>query len=37
MTPVWTRVYNDAIQPYTAHEITLDEAWHAGVRPVRSS
>ena len=36
MTPVWTRVYDDAIQPYTAHEVTLEEAWQAGVRPVRS-
>ncbi|MDA1053696.1 MAG: flagellar type III secretion system pore protein FliP [Planctomycetota bacterium] len=37
MTPVWTDVYNDAIQPYTAanSDMSLDEAWAAGVRPVR--
>jgi flagellar biosynthesis protein FliP len=37
MTPVWTDVYNDAIQPYTApnSSMTIDEAWQAGVRPVR--
>ncbi|MBC8354151.1 MAG: flagellar type III secretion system pore protein FliP [Planctomycetes bacterium] len=37
MTPVWTDVYNDAIQPYTAEnsDMSLDEAWAAGVRPVR--
>ncbi len=35
MTPVWTQVYHDAVEPYTAHEMTLEEAWQAGVRPVR--
>jgi flagellar biosynthetic protein FliP len=35
MSPVWTRVYNDAIKPYTSEEITLSEAWEAGVKPVR--
>jgi flagellar biosynthetic protein FliP len=37
MTPVWTEVYNDAIQPYTAanSDMTIEEAWVAGVRPVR--
>jgi flagellar biosynthetic protein FliP len=35
MSPVWTKVYNDAIGPYTAREITLDEAWKSGVKPVR--
>ncbi|TWU16253.1 flagellar type III secretion system pore protein FliP [Allorhodopirellula heiligendammensis] len=37
MTPVWTRVYDDAIAPYTDPEIemTLIEAYDAGSIPVR--
>jgi flagellar biosynthesis protein FliP len=35
MTPVWKQVYNEAIVPYTEHRISLDEAWTAGVSPVR--
>lgn len=37
MTPVWQQVYDDAIQPYTSSErnMSLEEAWNAGVRPVR--
>jgi flagellar biosynthetic protein FliP len=35
MSPVWNKVYTDALQPYTQHEITLEEAWNAGVKPVR--
>jgi len=37
MTPVWTEVYTESIQPYTdpAVEMSLDEAWDAGTRPVR--
>jgi flagellar biosynthetic protein FliP len=35
MWPVWTRVYHDAIEPYASHQITLEEAWTAGVKPVR--
>lgn len=37
MTPVWTDVYNDAIEPYTAanSNMSIEEAWTAGVRPVR--
>lgn len=37
MTPVWTEVYQQSIQPYTdpAIEMSLDEAWDAGTRPVR--
>ncbi len=36
MTPVWTVIYEDAVVPYTADEgMTLDEAWAAGVQPVR--
>ena len=28
MTPVWSEVYNDAIQPYSREEIGLEEAWN---------
>lgn len=37
MTPVWTKVYNDAIKPYSdpQSEMSLEEAWVAGVKPVR--
>ena len=35
MTPVWKQVYNEAIIPYTEHRMSLDEAWTAGVAPVR--
>ena len=37
MTPVWTRVYDDAIKPYSDSEteMTLAEAYEAGALPVR--
>jgi len=35
MSPVWNKVYTDAIVPYTQREMTLDQAWNAGVKPVR--
>ncbi len=35
MTPVWTQVYEDAVVPYSDRQISLDEAWKAGVAPVR--
>jgi flagellar biosynthetic protein FliP len=37
MTPVWTEVYVESIRPYTDPEIemSLDEAWEAGTRPIR--
>ena len=35
MTPVWTRVYQDAIKPYSDEQIGLDEAWERGTQPVR--
>ncbi len=35
MSPVWNRVYTDAIKPYAAQEISATEAWDAGVKPVR--
>ncbi len=35
MTPVWKQVYDDAVVPYTNKEIGLEQAWNAGVEPVR--
>ncbi len=34
MTPTWKEVYNDAIVPYTAKQISLDEAWDRGTKPI---
>lgn len=37
MTPVWNRVYTDAIQPYTdpGTEMTAEEAFEKGAKPLR--
>jgi flagellar biosynthetic protein FliP len=37
MTPVWSDVYYEAIEPYSrpGSKMTLDEAWEAGARPIR--
>jgi flagellar biosynthetic protein FliP len=35
MTPVWTQVYQQAIVPYTAKQISMEQAWTAGAAPVR--
>jgi flagellar biosynthetic protein FliP len=37
MSPVWTRVYNDAVDPYTqpGSRMTTTEAWERGVQPIR--
>lgn len=35
MSPVWTKVYHEAIGPYTRQEKTIDQAWRDGVQPVR--
>jgi flagellar biosynthetic protein FliP len=35
MTPVWKKVYDDAIVPYTERKIGLDDAWQAGITPIR--
>lgn len=37
MSPVWTKVYKDAIEPYTkdGSQMTATEAWEQGVAPVR--
>lgn len=34
MAPVWKEVYDDAVVPYTNRQISLEEAWDAGVRPI---
>lgn len=38
MTPVWNDVYRNAIEPYTDPQgtMSLEEAWQAGVRPIRT-
>ncbi len=35
MTPVWQEVYQQGIGPYTAGELTLDQAWDGAIAPVR--
>lgn len=37
MAPVWTRVYDDAVEPYTNPdvEMSLQEAYEAGAMPIR--
>jgi len=35
MTPVWKQVYDEAITPYTDQQIDLQQAWTAGIAPVR--
>jgi len=35
MMPVWKHVYDDSVVPYTQRRITLDEAWDAGIQPIR--
>jgi flagellar biosynthesis protein FliP len=35
MTPVWKQVYNEAVVPYTQHQISGEQAWKTGVAPVR--
>ncbi len=35
MTPVWKKVYDDGIAPYTERKISLSEAWTAGAAPIR--
>ena len=35
MSPVWKQVYDDAVVPYTQHQISGEQAWKAGVAPVR--
>lgn len=35
MMPVWKDVYDQAVVPYQNRQISLEEAWDAGVAPVR--
>jgi flagellar biosynthesis protein FliP len=35
MSPVWKQVYDGAVKPYTDRKIGLEQAWTAGVKPVR--
>jgi flagellar biosynthesis protein FliP len=35
MSPVWKQVYDDAVVPYTQHQVDGQQAWKAGVAPVR--
>jgi flagellar biosynthetic protein FliP len=35
MTPVWKQVYDEAVAPYTQHQISAEQAWTKGVAPVR--
>ena len=35
MAPVWTKVYNDGVKPYTERKMGLEEAWTAGTQPIR--
>lgn len=36
MAPVWSRVYEDSIKPYTAPDskMSIEEAWERGIKPV---
>ncbi|MCE9607555.1 MAG: flagellar type III secretion system pore protein FliP [Planctomycetia bacterium] len=35
MTPVWTQTYEQAIVPYTNHQINVEQAFERGVGPIR--
>ena len=35
MAPVWKKVYDEAVVPYRQQQIGLEEAWTAGVTPIR--
>ncbi len=37
MAPVWNRVYDDAIRPYTDPNVRMStqDAWNAGIKPIR--
>lgn len=38
MSPVWTKVYNESIEPYTQEgsQMTATEAWERGVAPIHA-
>ena len=35
MSPVWKQVYDESVVPYTQHQISGEQAWKAGVAPIR--
>jgi flagellar biosynthetic protein FliP len=35
MTPVWKQTYEQAIVPYTNHQINMDQAFERGIGPIR--
>jgi flagellar biosynthetic protein FliP len=35
MSPVWKQVYDEAVVPYTQHQISGEQAWKAGAAPIR--
>lgn len=35
MTPVWKQVYDQGVAPYTQGHIGLEQAWDAGIEPIR--
>ena len=35
MSPVWKQVYDEAVVPYSQHQIGAEQAWKAGVAPIR--
>jgi flagellar biosynthesis protein FliP len=35
MMPVWKQVYDRGVAPYTQRQISLEQAWDAGVQPIR--
>jgi flagellar biosynthetic protein FliP len=35
MSPVWKQVYDEAVVPYTQHQISGEQAWKTGVAPIR--
>lgn len=35
MTPTWTAVYENGVAPYTRGELAMEDAWTAGVGPIR--
>jgi len=35
MAPVWKQVYDESVRPYTARQITLEQAWDRGAQPLR--
>jgi len=35
MTPVWKQTYDEAIVPYTSHQINVNQAFDRGVTPIR--